>query len=264
MMAAIDDAIKDGIHVLSISIVSTEPLTYDNDGIAFGALHAVKNNIVVSCSAGNSGPAPSTLSNPAPWIITVGASSVDRAFWGPIVLGNGKKLCQCLPNSLSPEKVNGKIVLCIRGLGMRVGKGIEVKRAGGAGFVLGNGPKNGNDLTVDAHVLPATAVVADGAMQILNYIKSTDKPMAIIGEAKTVLHYSPAPSMATFTSRGPNVLDFNILKKRSFTLTVRARDAHTAKKYYKDSYAFGWYTWTDGYHSVRSPVAVSSHRFIMF
>lgn len=92
MLAAIDDAIGDGVHVLSISIGTTEPFTYDKDGIAIGAFHAVKNNIVVACAAGNSGPAASTLSNPAPWIITVGASSVDRAFFGPLVLGNGKKI----------------------------------------------------------------------------------------------------------------------------------------------------------------------------
>lgn len=92
MFAAIDDAIADGVHVLSISIGTSTPVNYSDDGIAIGALHAVKKNIVVACSAGNSGPAPSTLSNPAPWIITVGASSVDREFLAPVVLGNGKKI----------------------------------------------------------------------------------------------------------------------------------------------------------------------------
>lgn len=92
MFAAIDDAIADGVNVLSISIGTSSPVNYTDDGIAIGALHAVKKNIVVACSAGNSGPAPSTLSNPAPWIITVGASSVDREFLAPVVLGNGKKI----------------------------------------------------------------------------------------------------------------------------------------------------------------------------
>ena len=97
MLAAIDDAIADGVHVLSISIGTSQPFTYAKDGIAIGALHATKNNIVVACSAGNSGPAPSTLSNPAPWIITVGASSIDRAFVTPLVLGNGMKLMVTKP-----------------------------------------------------------------------------------------------------------------------------------------------------------------------
>lgn len=89
MLAAMDDAIADGVHVLSLSIGTKKPESYQHDFIAVGALHAVKNNIVVVCSAGNSGPAASTLSNPVPWILTVGASSVDRAFLAPVQLGNG-------------------------------------------------------------------------------------------------------------------------------------------------------------------------------
>ncbi|KAA8515011.1 hypothetical protein F0562_018202 [Nyssa sinensis] len=246
MLAAIDDAIADGVDVLSISIGTFEPTPYDEDGIAIGALHAIKKNIVVSCSAGNSGPAPSTLSNQAPWIITVGASSVDRAFVAPLLLGNGmiiegqtvtpyklkKKMYplvyaahvvapdvpknyiagQCLPDSLSPAKAKGKIVLCLRGNGTRVGKGEEVKRAGGVGFILGNSPPNGAELPADAHFLPATAVDSNSAIKILQYINSTKKPMAYIIPARTVIHTKPAPFMAAFTSRGPNNITPDILK----------------------------------------------------
>ncbi|XP_065879695.1 subtilisin-like protease SBT5.6 [Euphorbia lathyris] len=244
MLAAIDDAIADGVDVLSISIGSDRAMPYNEDSIVIGAFHALKKNIVVACAAGNSGPAPATLSNSAPWIITVGASTLDRSFLAPVLLGNGEKVMgqtvtpykldemhplvyaadvvvpttpknvsnQCLPNSLSPEKVKGKIVLCMRGEGMRVSKGKEVKRAGGAGFILGNSPPNGNEITVDAHLLPATAVASNQAIQILNYIKSTNNPTASLAHANTVLHVTPAPSMAAFTSRGPNVIDPNILK----------------------------------------------------
>ncbi|XP_059454060.1 subtilisin-like protease SBT5.6 [Corylus avellana] len=245
MLAAIDDAIADGVDVLSISIGTTKPYPFINDGIAIGALHASKKNIVVACSAGNSGPAPSTLSNLAPWMITVGASSVDREFVSPVVLGNHLKIegqtvtefklenklyplayaadvvnpgisndlvGQCLPGSLSPAKVKGKIVLCMRGNGTRVGKGLEVQRAGGAGFILGNTPANGAELSVDPHLVPATAVSYNDAVRIMNYINSTENPMAKIIPAKTVLHTKPAPFMAAFTSRGPNAIDPNILK----------------------------------------------------
>ncbi|GMN23765.1 hypothetical protein TIFTF001_047589 [Ficus carica] len=148
MLAAMDDANADGVDVLSISIGTSSAVNYTHDGIAIGALHAIKKNIVVSCSAGDNGPDPGTLSNPAPWIITVGASTVDREFVAPIVLGNGVRIQGqsltpsklnpnkmypsafaadlaksgvsrdlarvCLPDSLSPEKAKGKIVLCIR------------------------------------------------------------------------------------------------------------------------------------------------------
>ncbi|KAK4589169.1 hypothetical protein RGQ29_019958 [Quercus rubra] len=245
MLEAIDDAIADGVDVLSISIGTNQPRPYAEDSIAIGALHAAKKNIVVSCSAGNSGPAPSTLSNPAPWIITVGASSIDREFVSPVLLGNGMKfegqtvtpyklekklyplayagdivnpnvtkvdLGQCLPGTLSPEKAKGKIVLCMIGSGTRVGKGIEVKRAGGAGFILGNSVANRAVIQCDAHLLPASAVTDEDATKIYQYINSTKNPMATIIPGKTLVHIKPAPILTAFTSRGPNVIDPSILK----------------------------------------------------
>ncbi|KAK6124274.1 hypothetical protein DH2020_042026 [Rehmannia glutinosa] len=209
MLAAIDDAIADGVDVLSISIGTANPTPFDQDGIAIGALHAVKRNVVVACSAGNSGPAPATLSNPAPWIITVGASSVDRIFLSPVVLGNGVKITV---SSLSPEKAKGKIVMCLRGNGTRVGKGMEVKRAGGIGFILGNSKANGNELAADAHLLPATAVSYENGIRILKYINSSKAPKAYIVPAKTILDSKPAPFMAAFSSRGPSTISPDILK----------------------------------------------------
>lgn len=103
-------------------------------------------------------------------------------------------------------------MFCLRGEGARVGKGFEVKRAGGVGYILGNSPANGNELSVDAHVLAATAVGSEGAIEILQYINSTKNPTAYITPARTVLHSQPAPYMAAFTSRGPNIIYPDILK----------------------------------------------------
>ncbi|CAH9105948.1 unnamed protein product [Cuscuta epithymum] len=245
MLAAMDDAIRDGVDVISISIGMTRPTPYNQDSIAIGALHAIKRNIVVSCSAGNSGPSPATLSNTAPWIITVGASSLDRMFVAPLLLGNGKKFMgqtvtpyklenkmyplvyagqvvtsnvskdlvgQCMPKSLSPEKTKGNIVVCLRGNGTRVGKGGEVKRAGGVGYILANSKANGAEISTDAHLLPATAVGYKDGLKILKYIQSTKEPKAYIFPAQTVLHTKPAPFMAAFTSRGPSSIAPSILK----------------------------------------------------
>lgn len=98
------------------------------------------------------------------------------------------------------------------GISLRIEKGIEVKRAGGVGLILGNTPENGFDLPADAHLLPATAVSYEDVTKIRNYITSTKTPMATILPGQTVLDVKPAPSMASFTSRGPNVIDPNILK----------------------------------------------------
>eukprot|EP00268_Persea_americana_P018955 TRINITY_DN19729_c1_g1_i1.p1 TRINITY_DN19729_c1_g1~~TRINITY_DN19729_c1_g1_i1.p1 ORF type:complete len:411 (-),score=58.95 TRINITY_DN19729_c1_g1_i1:1342-2574(-) len=106
MLSAMDDALADGVDVLSISIgTSGTPPKYQEDGIAIGALHAVKRKVVVVCSAGNSGPTPATASNLAPWIITVGASSVDRVFASPVVLGNGMEI---KGQTVTPYKLQDK------------------------------------------------------------------------------------------------------------------------------------------------------------
>ena len=103
-------------------------------------------------------------------------------------------------------------MFCLRGNGTRVGKGMEVLRAGGIGYILGNAKGQGEDISADPHVLPATALGESGAFKILDYIKSTKHPAAKILPAATVVGTSPAPFMASFTSRGPNVIDPTILK----------------------------------------------------
>lgn len=100
----------------------------------------------------------------------------------------------------------------MRGVGIRVAKGKEVKRAGGVGLILGNLPDSGNERPLDFHVLPGTVVSSDDTKRIIQYIKSTKNPTAIISPGKTVFNAQPAPSMAAFTSRGPNPIDPNILK----------------------------------------------------
>ena len=90
IIAAFDMAIHDGVDVLSVSLGVKRP-TFFGDGVAIGSFHAVQHGIVVVCSAGNKGPADSTLENVAPWQIVVGASTMDRDFPNYVVLGNNKR-----------------------------------------------------------------------------------------------------------------------------------------------------------------------------
>lgn len=87
-----------------------------------------------------------------------------------------------------------------------------MKRAGGKAIILANSLANGAEISVDAYVLPGTAVKADDGTRVFNYIKSTKKPTAHINTPKTVLNTKPAPYMASFSSRGPNGLELNLLK----------------------------------------------------
>ncbi|KAL6842841.1 hypothetical protein ACP4OV_027154 [Aristida adscensionis] len=85
LIAAIDDAIHDGVDVLSLSIGNVATHTP-------GTLHAVARGITVVFAAGNDGPVPQTVANASPWLITVAASTIDRSFPSVISLSNGQKL----------------------------------------------------------------------------------------------------------------------------------------------------------------------------
>jgi len=85
VLAAIDDAINDGVDVLSLS------LRFRDQEIP-GTLHAVERGITVVFSAGNDGAAAQTVSNTVPWVLTVAASTIDRSFPTVISLGNNEKL----------------------------------------------------------------------------------------------------------------------------------------------------------------------------
>lgn len=89
---------------------------------------------------------------------------------------------------------------------------MEVYRAGGAAIILGNSPEFGDELVVDAHVLPGTAVSSDDAIEIMKFINSTDEPTVTIEKANTVLGIKRAPLIGAFSSRGPNRIEPNILK----------------------------------------------------
>jgi subtilisin family serine protease len=103
IIAAFDAAIHDGVDVLSVSLGGA-PAGYLRDGVAIGSFHAVRRGVTVVCSAGNSGPGAGTVSNTAPWLVTVGASTMDREFPAYLVLGNNKKI---KGQSLSPVRLAG-------------------------------------------------------------------------------------------------------------------------------------------------------------
>lgn len=90
ILKAIDDSVKDGVDVISISIGMGNVVDFLTDPVAIGAFHAEERGILVICSGGNDGPQEYSVVNSAPWIFTVGASTIDRVFRSNVVLGNGK------------------------------------------------------------------------------------------------------------------------------------------------------------------------------
>ncbi|CAN6460514.1 unnamed protein product [Victoria cruziana] len=247
ILAGIDDAIRDGVDVLSMSLGGYPVPLYD-DSIAIGAFRAIEKGIFVSCAAGNNGPEPASVANEAPWITTVGASSTDRRFPAILRLGNGRYLYgeslypgrqddrynrgrfggrefelvyqaggkegsdMCFNTTLSRDLVGGKMVVCDRGITGRAMKGEVVREAGGAAMVLANAAVNGEEDSVDVHVLPATLIGYMESLLLKSYIKSSRRPTAKILFAGTKYGSSNSPSVAAFSSRGPSLTNPSVLK----------------------------------------------------
>ena len=95
VIAAFDDAIADGVDLITIS-VGGSATAFGSDGIAIGAFHAMQKGILTLQSAGNNGNSSGTVGSVAPWIFTVAASTMDRKIVDKVKLGNGKTLTVCI------------------------------------------------------------------------------------------------------------------------------------------------------------------------
>ncbi|KAI3955593.1 hypothetical protein MKX01_034915 [Papaver californicum] len=96
VVAAIDQAVHDGVDILNLSVGPNSPpattkTTYLNPFDAT-LLAAVKAGIFVVQAGGNGGPFPKTLVSYSPWITTVAAAIDDRRYKNHLYLGNGKTL----------------------------------------------------------------------------------------------------------------------------------------------------------------------------
>src|SRR4051794_10689639 len=233
-VAAINDAVADGVDVLNYSIGGTsESGGLDPVAPAFPA--ASNAGVFVANSAGNSGPGASTLDHPAPWVTTVAAATFRRAFqavelgngvryvgasttpslpdFHPIVTSASVKLAsasivdanRCIEGTLDPAKAVGRIVVCDRGVNDRIAKGFEVARAGGVGIVLAN--VSPNSINGDFHPVPAVHVVQADGDAIKTYIKTAGAAATakIVPLTATELAAAPqVPEITDFSSRGPS------------------------------------------------------------
>ncbi|RWR75225.1 Peptidase S8/S53 domain-containing protein [Cinnamomum micranthum f. kanehirae] len=96
VMAAIEQAVQDGVDILNLSVGPNSPPTTTRTTFLnpFDAtlLSAAKAGVFVAQAAGNGGPFPKSLVSYSPWIATVAAAVDDRRYKNHITLGNGKTL----------------------------------------------------------------------------------------------------------------------------------------------------------------------------
>ncbi|EEF43811.1 subtilisin-like protease SBT2.4 isoform X1 [Ricinus communis] len=95
VIAAIDQATKDGVDIITLSVGPDEP---PEDTITFLSvfdvfmLFAQRAGVFVVQAAGNHGPSLSTVVSYSPWAVGVAASTTDRIYPASLLLGNGQKV----------------------------------------------------------------------------------------------------------------------------------------------------------------------------
>ncbi|KAL6897236.1 hypothetical protein ACP4OV_006932 [Aristida adscensionis] len=226
ILAAFDDAIADGVDILSASLGTSRAFEYGDDLMAIGAFHAMRHGILTSVSAGNSGPFYGSVSNVAPWTISVAAVTSDRKIFSELVLGNGKRIMSnsinafpnvgkrsflvdpgsCDEDALADKKYKGAVLLC--GVTYRAQ---AVKDTGAAGAIT-IGLRSDGDAAF-SFPLPTASVSKKQYKEILAYYNSntTRLPMAIVTSTRATKE-TAAPAVASFSSRGPNTVTYGVLK----------------------------------------------------
>ncbi|XP_016564227.2 subtilisin-like protease SBT3.4 [Capsicum annuum] len=242
IIKAIDEAIHDGVDILSLSLGTNTPQYADVDmrSVGFPTFHAVMNGITVVCSGGNDGPIPQTVEDTSPWLITVAASTIDRSFPTLITLGNNRTFAgQSLYTGketgfisiVHPENTDfedsrycetlntndtwaaGKVVLCflVKGHETELGTAqLVVQAVGGLGLIVAKNPTSALDYY--ASDFPGIEVSSDIGAQLLDYIRYSRNPQVKLSPTRTHVEKPVSTHIASFSSRGPNSVAPAILK----------------------------------------------------
>lgn len=231
-MAAIDQAVADGVDVINFSVGGSSTTFNGPDDIAF--LYAADAGVFVATSGGNRGPGAGTIGTPSgvPWITTVAAAEDNESFGtglrldapadmaaiyegregnGPVQLANTGALngsvipaqpltaCEPLTNS---DTMEGQIALVIRG-GCSFSSKYDNAAAGGASAIVVYNDGTAPD-RMDPIVMSASGTTIPGIM-----IRHPDG-IRIAAAADAAGTLSPEISVsrqdrvAVFSSRGPN------------------------------------------------------------
>lgn len=243
LVAAINDAVADGVDVINYSVSGSRTSVVGPDEIAF--LFAAEAGIFVSTSAGNAGDSVgvSSVAHNSPWTMTVAASTHDRGVVNTLTLGDGSTYegvgfggpleatelvlaaDVAAPGATNPElcgtgtlddaQTEGKVVVCDRGAHALVDKAAEVKASGGAGMVLVNVPGGAENQNAILYGIPATHLLAADGTAVKDYVSGTTEPTGALSASTT--ETVNAPSMASFSSYGPALAGGGDLLKPDIT-----------------------------------------------
>ena len=220
-MAAIDQAVEDGVDIINYSIGGSTTTLNTPQTIAM--LRAAQAGVFVSVSAGNSGPTPSTVGTPAPWVASVAASTYDGdiyqtvdelsftidndnsstintvaiegAFASPLTTdfagqlmlgGTPQDHSACAPYSPEfSESLSGKIALIVRGACNFVDKVSNAQAAGASGVVVYN-DRAGNPIVMGGSADAENPITISAVM--INQASGLDLAKALVELPVTVAY----------------------------------------------------------------------------
>ncbi|KAJ8775391.1 hypothetical protein K2173_023156 [Erythroxylum novogranatense] len=228
VLAAIDQAIADGVDILSISLGFCQ-MHYYQDVIAIGALSAVEKGIFISCFVSNDGKYD-TVEVAAEWIATVGASTIDRALTSTLKLESGFEVeaqsyylqnvkitntslyhgkghsnkSIYAPGALDSSKIAEKVVCDQTDPHWIAYQWIEVSRKGALAAII---------ITVQLLVppirspIPTIFLPSTSGTSLINHLSglSTEPKVKSWDMISTKFGTKPAPQLGFFSSRGPPV-----------------------------------------------------------
>jgi minor extracellular serine protease Vpr len=234
ILTAIEDAVNDGMDVISLSLGSLEASRIQDDIEVQALERAAGLGLIVVVAAGNDGPAPNTISSPgtAPSAITVGAAKNDRVFAGSATIAGGAPVVAlpgsgansptpitaplasvvaldqnglaCLP--LPNGSLQGRIALILRGTCTFTVKLTNAQSAGAVAALVVVDAQEQDPFTmgVGTASLPASMVGnADGAV--------IEQQLAQNPSLSATLTFTLGPlsastdGLVTFSSQGPSV-----------------------------------------------------------
>nr|AJP61136.1 At4g21326p-like protein [Arabidopsis halleri] len=228
MVKAFDEAINDGVDVLSISLASVapfRPIDAITEDLELGSFHAVTKGIPVIAGGSNTGPDAYTVANVAPWLLTVAATNVDRTFYADMTFGNnitimgqaqhtGKEVSAGLvyiedyKNDIS--SVPGKVVLTFVKEDWEMTSALAATTTNNAaGLIVARSGDHQSDIVYSQ---PFIYVDYEVGAKILRYIRSSSSPTVKISTGKTLVGRPIATQVCGFSSRGPNPISPAILK----------------------------------------------------
>ncbi|KAK6130842.1 hypothetical protein DH2020_035411 [Rehmannia glutinosa] len=236
ILAGIDQAVADGVDILSISLSNRNTNLYENP-LAIASFGAREKGILVSFSAGNRGSGVRTIRSGIPWGVVVASGTVDRWFAVTLTLGNGKTitgwstfparavirnlplvynetLSPCNSSSLLLEAPDQSIIVC--NLTME-----NTYFDSTMSYLPRSNARTAIIISEDISILrsnlfpfPGVVISPTQAREVTNYVSNSDAPTATIDFQQTILGNGPraAPMLSETSSRGPGLSYEGILK----------------------------------------------------